>query len=40
MAYKFVIKTDERSHIPEGISAQKHIFIKIKRLRSNASPVK
>ena len=29
MAYKFVIKAHESSHVPEGISAQKRIDIKI-----------
>jgi hypothetical protein len=34
MAYKFVIKAHESSHVPEGISA-KNTF-----LHSNGSPVK
>ena len=28
MAYKFVIKAHESSHVPEGISDKKHILIK------------
>ena len=28
MEFKFVIKEHESSHVPEGISAKKHIFIK------------
>jgi hypothetical protein len=39
MAYTFVIKAHESSHVPEGIFAKKYILIK-NALSSNASPVK
>jgi hypothetical protein len=41
IAYKFVIKAHESSHVQEGISEQNRILIKKRRsLRSNGSPVK